>query len=156
MSSTKTNVCRSWTLWDDLNILCWFIHFLYLYTGSRLQPVRPEWADFYAPKVIDSIVKRLGYNEHQIVMSSFLCLVLLIVSGTKCFIPKVCDLSPIWQYFSVIFYSVPFTEITILFALFYRYKIEAWITDLCYRIKGEFTQDESEVKISVIDWLLLY
>ena len=35
-------------------------------------------------KIIDSNVKKFGYNEHPLVTSGFLCIFLLIVSRTQC------------------------------------------------------------------------
>ena len=53
-------------------------------TGSRLQRVLLQRADFFAYKIIVSNVKKFGYNEHSLIISSFICIFLLVVSGTQC------------------------------------------------------------------------
>ena len=68
-----------------------------LYTGSCLQQVRLQWATdctlgpaynefgnrFLCIKVTGTKVKQFGYYEHPPTTSSFLCIFLLVLSGTQ-------------------------------------------------------------------------
>ena len=60
---------------------------LYKYTGSRLQRVRSKRAPSYSEqyflyiKLIDSNVKKFGYNKHPLITNRFFSIFLLVVSG---------------------------------------------------------------------------
>ena len=39
---------------------------------------------FFCMNIIDCNVKKFGYNEHLMIMSSFFCIFILVVSGAQC------------------------------------------------------------------------
>ena len=46
---------------------------------------------FLCIKIIDCNVKKFGYNEHPLLMISFFCIFLLVVSGTLCKVNNTLD-----------------------------------------------------------------
>ena len=58
------------------------LHWVPLTTSSVTMATRLQRADFFALNSLTAMLQKFGYNEHLLIMSSFFCVLLLVVSGT--------------------------------------------------------------------------
>ena len=51
---------------------------------SATKSTRTQRVDFFCVKIIGSNIKKFGYHEYPPTTSSFLCIYLIVISGTQC------------------------------------------------------------------------